>query len=91
MTGKFTQDSLEMKIIDQGIGMNEEDIPIALSTYGTVHNMDYNSQSSYGLGLPIVKMLLDAHDATISIKSKKGKGTTITLRFPKYKLIQNAD
>lgn len=91
VTGKFIQDSLEMKIIDQGIGMNEEDIPIALSTYGTVHDMDYNSQSSYGLALPIVKMLLDAHDASISIESKKGKGTTITLRFPKYKLIQSAD
>jgi signal transduction histidine kinase len=91
ITGEFNRDFLEIKIIDQGIGMDEEDIPIALSTYGTVHNIDYNPNSSYGLGLPIVKMLLDAHDATITIESERGKGTTITLNFPKYKLIHNTD
>lgn len=91
ITGKIVESGLEIKIADQGIGMDEKDIPIALSTYGTVHNIEYNSNSSYGLGLPIVKMLLDAHDATISIKSKVGKGTTITLVFPKHKLIHAAD
>lgn len=91
ITSKIVDGALEIKIADQGIGMHENDIPIALSTYGTVHNIEYNSNSSYGLGLPIVKMLLDAHDATISIKSKVGKGTTITLVFPKHKLIHAAD
>lgn len=91
ITGKFTRDELEIKVIDQGIGMGEKELPIALSTYGTVHSADYNSSGSYGLGLPIVKMLLDAHDARISIESTKGSGTTITIMFPKYKLIYNAN
>ena len=87
ITGKFTRDKLKIKVIDQGIGMSKKELPIALSTYGTVYGADYNSPGSYGLGLPIVKMLLDAHDARISIECTKGKGTTITIMFPKYKLI----
>lgn len=90
ITGKVIRDGLEIKIIDQGIGMSEDEIPIALSSYGTINNSDY-SNSSYGLGLPIVKMLLDAHDATISINSAKGTGTIVTIVFPKYKLIYSAD
>lgn len=79
----------EIKIIDQGTGMSEQDIPIAPSTYGTIHNIDYNSTGLYGLGLPIVKMLLDVHDAEPFIESLEGKGTTVTIVFPAYKIIYN--
>ena len=89
VTGKIIKNKMEIKIIDQGIGMNEQEIPIALSTYGTIHNVDYSSTGSYGLGLPIVKMLLDVHDAKLSIESSKGKGTTVKIIFPAYKLIYN--
>ncbi|MDP4709479.1 MAG: HAMP domain-containing histidine kinase [Rickettsiaceae bacterium] len=89
ITAEYVKKNLIIKIIDQGIGMSEEELPIALSAYGTVHGSDYNKTGSYGLGLPIVKMLLDAHDAKIIIDSIKGEGTTITLLFPRYKLIYN--
>ena len=91
ITAEFVRKKLEIKIIDQGIGMSEEELPIALSAYGTVYGSDYNNTGSYGLGLPIVKMLLDAHDAKILIDSTKGEGTTITLQLPRYKLIYNAN
>lgn len=70
---------MEIKIIDQGISMNEQEIPVALSTYGIIYNVDYNSTGSYDLGLDIVKMLLDVHDAKLSIERAKDKGTTVKI------------
>ena len=87
---KIIENQMEIKVMDQGIGMKEEDIPIALSAYVTLQEIDYQSTGSYGLGLAIVKMLLDAHDAILSISSVEKKGTTVKVTFPKYKLIYNA-
>ncbi|MDP5110770.1 MAG: HAMP domain-containing histidine kinase [Rickettsiaceae bacterium] len=87
---KVVNDRMEIKVMDQGIGMKEEDIPIALSAYGTLQGIDYQSTGSYGLGLAIVKMLLDSHDATLSLSSVEKKGTTVKIIFPKYKLVYNA-
>lgn len=87
---KVVDDRMEIKVMDQGIGMKEEDIPIALSAYGTLQGIGYQSTGSYGLGLAIVKMLLDSHDATLSVSSVEKKGTTVKIIFPKYKLVYNA-
>ena len=90
ISAKIIDRKMEIKIMDQGIGMKEEDIPIALSAYGTLQGIDYQSTGSYGLGLAIVKMLLDAHDAILSVSSVEKKGTTVKIIFPKYKLVYNA-
>ena len=87
---KVVDDKMEIKVIDQGIGMKEEDIPIALSAYGTLQGIDYQSTGSYGLGLAIVKMLIDSHDAALSVSSVEKKGTTVKIIFPKYKLVYNS-
>ncbi len=89
ISAKIVEKKMEIKVIDQGTGMKEEDIPIALSAYGTLQTIDYQTTGSYGLGLAIVKMLLDAHEAILSVSSIEGKGTTVKVTFPKYKLIYN--
>ncbi len=84
---KMDKGQMLITIIDQGIGMQQEEIPIALSKYGTIHREDYQKGGSYGLGLPIVKMLLDAHEAILTIDSTYGKGTTVKIIFPKSKIV----
>jgi signal transduction histidine kinase len=78
-----------ISVIDNGKGMKQEDIKIALTGDGTGQNSHGHSVGSYGLGLPIVRTLLEAHDAKLSIISQLGQGTTVTIRFPKYKLVYN--
>lgn len=81
---------LKLKIIikDEGIGMSGDDIEIAMTKYGTVHKgVQGNFIESYGLGLPIVLMLVKAHDATFDIKSELGKGTETTIIFPEKRTI----
>jgi signal transduction histidine kinase len=87
ITAKIVYEEMVITIMDQGIGMKESDVPIALSAYGTLREQDYNSIGSYGLGLTIVKMLLDAHEAKLDINSVESKGTTVKMTFPKYKLV----
>ena len=82
-----SDDSLVLEVHDQGIGMSDDEIKIAFTKYGTVRKEHFNFIESYGLGLPIVKLLLDAHDATMNVISTVNVGTTISIRFPKYKLI----
>ncbi|HJK85132.1 MAG TPA: ATP-binding protein [Candidatus Megaira endosymbiont of Stentor roeselii] len=84
---KMDKGQMLITIIDQGIGMQQEEIPIALSKYGTIHREDYQKGGSYGLGLPIVKMLLDAHEAILTIDSTYGKGTTVKIIFPKSEIV----
>ena len=84
---KMDQSQMVITISDQGIGMKQEEIPIALSKYGAIHRDYYQKGGSYGLGLPIVKMLLDAHEAILTIDSTYGKGTTVKIIFPKSKIV----
>ncbi len=86
---ELLDDKLEFMIKDQGIGMSENEIKIALSMHGVAQKRSHDFIESYGLGLPIVKMLLDAHEAALTIKSEPNVGTQIKIIFPKFKLIFN--
>jgi len=83
----IANDNLIIEIHDQGIGMTDDEIKIAFTKYGTVRKEHFNFIESYGLGLPIVKLLLDAHNASMDVVSEMNIGTTISITFPKCKLI----
>ncbi len=87
---KMDNEELCVIIKDQGAGMTEEEIVVAFTKYGTVRKKDFDFIEAYGLGLPIVKMLLDAHSARIVIKSEANVGTTISVLFPQEKLVTKA-
>lgn len=90
LTVKVVDGEMEIRITDQGIGIKEKDIPIALNAYRTIRGIDYQPSGSYGIGLAVVRMILEAHDATFSISSIENKGTTVKIVFPKYKLVYTA-
>ncbi|MCP5369886.1 MAG: sensor histidine kinase [Rickettsiaceae bacterium] len=82
---------LILSVRDQGYGIDEDKIPLILSPYGTAHETNkFYSNNSYGLGLSIVTMLVEAHNAELRISSIKGKGTTVKIIFPKYKLVYDS-
>ena len=45
-----------------------------------------NNQGT-GLGLPLVKGLMEAHGGTLELTSEIGVGTTATVRFPKERIV----
>jgi signal transduction histidine kinase len=67
---------------DTGIGMDEEELAKAMSKFGQVDSGLGRKQEGTGLGLPLTQGLVELHGGTLEIDSKKGEGTTVTVRFP---------
>ena len=70
------------EVVDTGIGMKEEFIKHIFEPFSQER---YDARTTYkgsGLGMAIVKMLLEQMNGTIEITSKEGKGTTVNIRIP---------
>ncbi len=72
---------LTIEVEDTGIGMSREEIPQAMAAFSQVENIFIRSHTGTGLGLPLVKSMVDLHDATMGIASEPGKGTKVTVSF----------
>jgi signal transduction histidine kinase len=70
-------------VSDTGRGISPEDLPHIFDRFfrrsGTTSD---RSAAGFGLGLSIVKWIVDSHGGKIEAKSEVGKGTTFTVRFP---------
>ncbi|MDE3059626.1 MAG: HAMP domain-containing protein [Pseudomonadota bacterium] len=69
-------------IEDTGIGMRESDIEKAFQNFGQVDRGLNRKYEGTGLGLPLTKRLMELHQGSITIQSKPGEGTRVSLRFP---------
>ncbi|MED4204618.1 sensor histidine kinase [Neobacillus mesonae] len=69
-------------IQDEGAGMKDEDIPHIFERFYRGDKSRDRKTGGIGIGLSIVKALMDAHKGMIKVKSKLNKGTSITLWFP---------
>jgi signal transduction histidine kinase len=67
---------------DRGIGMDPEEVDLALTRFGQVTGPWTRDHAGTGLGLPLAIGLAELHGGTLSIKSIKGVGTTVTVAFP---------
>lgn len=73
----------QIEITDTGIGMTDEEMEnIWERFYKADESRKSNLYGESGLGLSIVKELMEAHNARINVTSQKGKGTTFRLMFP---------
>ena len=73
-----------MKIVvaDTGRGIGEADLPKVMDPYVQVGPDFVRKKEGTGLGLPLVKKLVDMHGAEIAISSELGVGTTVAIAFP---------
>ncbi len=71
---------IQVHVIDTGIGIDESFIPLLFDEFKQEPNNEIRSEGS-GLGLTITAKLVELMDGTISVKSKKGKGSTFTVSF----------
>ncbi len=75
---------------DDGIGMSKEFLPHLFDSFVRERNSTESKISGTGLGLPIVKKLVDLMGGTISVESTLGKGTKFMLHF-EYRLCTEND
>lgn len=74
------------QVMDTGIGIKEEELPRVFDIFfrGSSARLE-DKKEGMGLGLSLVKRIIDDHKGTVNIKSKFGQGTTVILRFPEHK------
>ena len=78
----FTDTKLTIEISDNGVGMSDEDLKKVFTKGGKLSAKPTGDESSSGLGLWIVKKLVDAHSGKVWVKSKLGKGSTFIIEIP---------
>jgi signal transduction histidine kinase len=83
LRGKQTSDATIIEIEDTGIGMNTNEIE---SIWRRFYKADLSRSSTqfgeFGLGLSIVKRLVELHEGKITISSERNKGTKFTITIP---------
>ncbi len=71
-----------LEIKDNGIGIAKEDILHVFDRFYRADQSRSNKVSGFGLGLSVAKKIIDLHRGFVEVKSKVGKGTTFTIKFP---------
>ncbi len=81
----------ECEVRDNGVGLDPEDIPKALSRLGQAGGEQGGQVEGLGLGLAISKALVEAHGGTLTLTSEKGRGTRAVVRLPAERLDGEAE
>lgn len=75
-------DHLELTVSDNGIGIAPADLPRIFDRFYRVDKARARKSGGNGIGLSLVKFLVERFDGTIEVESQLEKGTTFTLTFP---------
>ncbi len=73
---------VDITIADKGIGIGDEDLPRIFDRFYQVDNTATRRYGGTGMGLALVKRLVGAHGAKVSVETALGSGTKMTLSWP---------
>lgn len=78
----FVYNDAYIKVIDNGIGIPEKDLPRVFERFYRVEKARAREMGGTGLGLAIAKEIIEQNNGSINIKSVQGKGTEVVIRIP---------
>lgn len=73
---------VEVAITDQGIGIPQTAIPHLFDRYYRATNVEHGGVSGMGIGLYVVKEIIELHGGSVRVESREGQGSTFTVRLP---------
>ena len=79
---RAAEKSVVISVSDSGIGIPEDQLDKIFDRFYQVDSSQTRSYEGSGLGLALVKDLVELHHGTISVDSKKGSGTTFIVSLP---------
>ena len=82
ITGEVLDNAIQVSVSDEGIGLSPEQQELIFERFYRVDNALTRETQGAGLGLYIVRSIIEAHGGTIWVESEPGKGTTFTFTLP---------
>lgn len=73
---------VEIAVTDHGRGIDPEDLPHIFEPFYRGRDALSRQTAGAGIGLSLVKSIVEAHGGSVSVSSKAGEGATFTLRLP---------
>ena len=77
-----TSKQVEIIVKDNGTGIEKKDLPHIFKLFYRGRQAAESQIKGSGIGLSLVKQIVEAHGGTISVASETGRGSTFTLRLP---------
>ncbi len=87
MTAKKEGNIAIVSVADTGVGMNERMVENLFEESDSSTTLGTSGEKGTGLGLGIIKKIIDAHKFGIGVLSEPGNGTTFTIRIPESNLV----
>lgn len=82
VTAARTNDNIEVRVIDQGVGIAADEVSSLFVPFGRVSSAGTAGEKSTGLGLAIVSRIIEAHGGSILVDSNPGEGTEFSVTLP---------
>lgn len=79
---KSTNKACIISVMDNGVGIKDEELPFIFDRFYRSSSLVNEKNDGTGLGLYIVKSIVEAHEGTISVNSSYGEGTEVTIEIP---------
>ncbi len=74
-------------VLDTGPGISEDEIAMVMACFGRGVLAQKNAEEGTGLGLPIVKGLVELHEGEFFLKSQPGEGSEVVVVFPPQRVM----
>lgn len=87
VTAGLSEGGLRLRITDTGIGIPQGELEKVMEPFHQVDNSHTRRYAGTGLGLPLVKSLVDMHRGILTLSSVVGRGTTVTVLLPADRLL----
>jgi len=84
--GELRPADVVISIADQGVGISPEDLIPLFEKYFRVKSPTGYHVAGTGLGLPVARVIVEAHGGRIWAESKVGQGTTLCFSLPRQGL-----
>lgn len=79
------KNSLKITVKDNGVGIPTERLPYIFDRFFQIEYKEYQKHEGTGIGLALVKELVELHHGSIRVESKNSEGCTFTIELPKGK------